>query len=124
MKNRRELARKKQARQAEFRSHQAGLRKQARKVRYSQLYLSGICPHCGGLVLRNDRFDTYFCAKCNRWLDPCNCGDADCPYCPDRPAKPSMVTPDTEGGLVTIKKLHRKGWRMQKDGRLCAPEDH
>jgi ribosomal protein S27E len=45
------------------------------------------CPACDERKIYYDRYDAYFCAVCNSWLES-NCGDPECDYCRDRPAAP------------------------------------
>jgi hypothetical protein len=35
----------------------------------------------------SDKYDAYFCGKCNSWLTP-PCGDDSCDYCSTRPLTP------------------------------------
>ncbi|MEC1177517.1 hypothetical protein P9B03_03390 [Metasolibacillus meyeri] len=45
------------------------------------------CEQCGNNKIRDDKYDAYFCATCNKWLEE-KCSDPDCYYCPQRPDKP------------------------------------
>ena len=45
------------------------------------------CPDCGSPGERNERFDAYFCPKCDVWLErPCD--DVTCAECRGRPERP------------------------------------
>jgi hypothetical protein len=41
----------------------------------------------------SDRYDAYFCATEDRWLEGA-CSDESCDYCRDRPAHPLVVALD------------------------------
>ena len=45
------------------------------------------CYKCSGGTIYYDKFDAYFCAYCNLWLEK-RCGDASCGYCASRPDRP------------------------------------
>jgi hypothetical protein len=45
------------------------------------------CNVCGINQIYFDKYDAYFCPKCNHWLEN-KCGDQDCNYCPNRPDLP------------------------------------
>jgi len=45
------------------------------------------CPACGEYKIYHDRYDAYFCARCNAWLES-QCSDPGCDYCRERPAAP------------------------------------
>jgi hypothetical protein len=45
------------------------------------------CQTCEEFQIYYDKYDAYFCPKCNKWKDS-NCGDPDCLYCNKRPLKP------------------------------------
>ena len=45
------------------------------------------CLKCDRLRIYYDRYDAYFCAECNLWLERA-CADPSCDYCCDRPATP------------------------------------
>ena len=45
------------------------------------------CDACGQIRFYCDKFDAYFCAFCNRWLETA-CSDPHCEYCKARPATP------------------------------------
>ena len=49
-----------------------------------------LCSKCGTLVSYNEQFDTYYCKKCNVWLEPA-CSDKNCEYCSKRPKKPKVT---------------------------------
>lgn len=44
------------------------------------------CPH--GDMDFNDRYDAYYCAICNIWLEPL-CDESDCPFCARIPLRPT-----------------------------------
>ena len=46
-----------------------------------------VCNRCGQPTELNWDYDARFCRRCNRWIESA-CGDVNCPYCADRPAKP------------------------------------
>lgn len=50
---------------------------------------------CGEVLCRNERFDAYFCGKCDVWLSPAcdadQCGGCDVGICTGRPEKPSQI---------------------------------
>lgn len=52
----------------------------------------GRCPTCGEDDIYHERFDAYFCAHCNAWLEA-GCSDPGCEYCADRPDRPLPVPP-------------------------------
>jgi hypothetical protein len=35
----------------------------------------------------SEKYDAYFCSKCNSWLEK-KCSDPNCYYCPNRPERP------------------------------------
>ena len=45
------------------------------------------CDECGQIRFYHDKFDAYFCAFCNRWLES-SCSDPHCSYCKARPKSP------------------------------------
>jgi hypothetical protein len=50
----------------------------------------GVCPKCNEKRIYSDKFDAYFCIKCNEWLED-QCSDPYCEYCAKRPPKPSEI---------------------------------
>jgi hypothetical protein len=61
-------------------------------VEYERWTLKGQpCPVCGDDLWYDERHDSEFCARCDDWRIK-SCGDPDCSYCRDRPARPSEVT--------------------------------
>jgi len=48
------------------------------------------CPNCHVLGEFSDIYDKFFCKKCDIWLDPHDCGNPDCEFCP-APDKPSLA---------------------------------
>ena len=92
-------------------------------------------PHCkcGRPGQRMDRYDAYFCPRCNKWLErKCRARrDSECSFCKDRPRRP----PQTEWpgySTIWISKEDRKralsimvisgpvAWAKQ-DGRYHIP---
>ena len=49
------------------------------------------CPECNECRIYYDRYDAYFCAQCNVWLES-DCADPGCDYCRDRPSMPLLAT--------------------------------
>ena len=45
------------------------------------------CPDCGKKGSYKEKYDAYFCSKCNKWLDT-KCSDITCEYCSKRPDNP------------------------------------
>ena len=45
------------------------------------------CHKCHSVVIYYDRYDAYFCAYCDIWLEK-KCGDPSCVYCTKRPERP------------------------------------
>ena len=61
------------------------------------------CPKCGSKKEYSKDYDSYFCKKCNTWLEP-HCTDQRCDFCKRRPAKPNfkefhMVSQDKVNSL-------------------------
>lgn len=48
------------------------------------------CKKCGTTNCYNEKYDAYFCSKCNKWLESV-CRDPNCDYCTERPKKPMKV---------------------------------
>lgn len=48
---------------------------------------------CKHKLKYNERFDAYYCSKCDRWQEK-ECDDKKCFFCVPRPERPSMKTPD------------------------------
>jgi hypothetical protein len=46
-----------------------------------------LCPHCSESRIYFNDYDAFFCASCNKWLEP-QCSDKTCNYCKHRPIKP------------------------------------
>jgi len=42
---------------------------------------------CGTILVYYDKYDTYFCPKCNKWTES-KCNDPSCDYCKNRPKMP------------------------------------
>lgn len=45
------------------------------------------CNHDKTTLDYSEEHDSYFCAKCNEWLEN-DCKDTKCEYCKNRPDKP------------------------------------
>ncbi len=45
------------------------------------------CKKCGDKLDYNEKYDSYYCKKCNIWLEDC-CSDPKCRFCSKRPKKP------------------------------------
>lgn len=54
---------------------------------YGQIEQEKYCSTCKFNLVYYDNFDTYFCPKCNSWIES-KCSDPSCKYCPNRPEKP------------------------------------
>lgn len=54
---------------------------------YGQLEENKFCSQCKSNLVYYDKFDTYFCPKCNSWTSS-KCSDPHCKYCPNRPEYP------------------------------------
>lgn len=54
---------------------------------YGGIQQESHCTTCKSNLIYYDRFDSYFCPKCNRWTES-KCDDPHCRYCPNRPEKP------------------------------------
>ncbi|MBB4826321.1 hypothetical protein HNO89_003580 [Sporosarcina luteola] len=54
---------------------------------YGQIEEEKYCSTCNFNLIYYDDFDTYFCPKCNNWLES-KCNDPNCKYCCNRPEKP------------------------------------
>ncbi len=46
------------------------------------------CPQCGSPNKYSAEYDTYYCEKCNLWLEE-KCDDPTCQYCNKRPNYPN-----------------------------------
>ena len=46
-----------------------------------------MCDKCLMLLDYNERWDAYYCSKCNEWVEK-QCSDAECYYCVGRPKNP------------------------------------
>lgn len=44
---------------------------------------------CGTTEVYYEKYDAYFCPKCNKWLES-GCNDPNCEFCKDRPKKPLL----------------------------------
>lgn len=51
------------------------------------LDINGRKCECGTIQVYYERYDAYFCPKCNKWIES-KCHDASCAYCKNRPEKP------------------------------------
>lgn len=45
------------------------------------------CKKCNNFIIHHEKYDAYFCAYCNEWLEE-KCGDPHCEYCKSRPDRP------------------------------------
>lgn len=54
---------------------------------YGQIEQNNFCSQCKSNLVYYDKFDTYFCPKCNSWTES-KCSDPQCKYCPSRPEYP------------------------------------
>lgn len=54
---------------------------------YGQIEQEQFCNNCKSNIVYYDDFDTFFCPKCNSWIET-KCNDSQCKYCPNRPDKP------------------------------------
>ncbi|MGY3188992.1 hypothetical protein [Lysinibacillus sp. TE18511] len=45
------------------------------------------CSKCKFNLVYYDDFDSYFCPKCNSWIES-KCSDPTCKYCSNRPETP------------------------------------
>ncbi len=45
------------------------------------------CIHCGTKRDYSEKYDSYYCSKCNHWLNII-CPDRKCEFCKDRPRYP------------------------------------
>ena len=45
------------------------------------------CLKCNTLALRSEKYDSYYCDKCNIWLEY-RCQDPQCKLCKSRPIRP------------------------------------
>jgi hypothetical protein len=52
---------------------------------------------CGWPLDYNERFDCYYCSKCNEWKEKA-CSDEKCFYCKDRPERPRKIDDDPAKG--------------------------
>ena len=54
---------------------------------------TGSCRKCNSIAEYSKKFDAYYCAKCNLWLEE-KCVDPLCKLCKQRPIRPlKPVTP-------------------------------
>jgi hypothetical protein len=51
------------------------------------------CEECEGLILYDERHDSFFCKECDKWRNKV-CEDKTCFYCVGRAEKPSMRDKD------------------------------
>jgi hypothetical protein len=49
--------------------------------------LKQFCIKCDCEAEYNEKYDCYYCIKCNIWLEP-KCGDLFCLFCKKRPTRP------------------------------------
>jgi len=53
------------------------------------------CDACNEAGKYNDQFDSYYCEKCDIWIENF-CINPTCMFCADRPEKPSLGTKENE----------------------------
>jgi hypothetical protein len=46
-----------------------------------------VCEKCSERRIYSSRYDAYFCAQCNEWMEDA-CKDPSCEFCAYRPFKP------------------------------------
>jgi hypothetical protein len=63
-----------------------------------------ICKKCKTEVSYSEKFDTYYCEKCNLWLEE-RCVDPLCKLCVTRPIRPVK-----KKAPVKKKKVYRIRW--------------
>ena len=54
---------------------------------YGHLVRKQFCSKCKFNLVYFEKFDAYFCPKCNSWTEP-TCSDPSCKYCAKRPQSP------------------------------------
>ena len=47
---------------------------------------STVCGMCGNRRIYHDKYDAFFCAQCNQWLEEA-CSDPGCEFCAARPVR-------------------------------------
>ena len=50
-----------------------------------------VCDCGNSNVVLNEKHDAYYCASCDKWLDPA-CDDDACEFCKGRVEKPSQLS--------------------------------
>lgn len=50
------------------------------------------CDVCGSDAVRNDTYDSYYCPRCEEWLEN-GCGHPACDFCSGRPEHPPLGSP-------------------------------
>jgi hypothetical protein len=53
-------------------------------------YFTTTCDKCRKSLKYNEKFDCYYCPKCNEWLEK-KCSDKACCFCSKRPDKPKVT---------------------------------
>lgn len=53
-----------------------------------------LCNICGSYQVFYTKYDSFFCPKCNIWLEA-KCDDPECIHCANRPDKPLQYTSPT-----------------------------
>ena len=48
------------------------------------------CATCKEIAIRSEKYDAYYCSKCNEWLEG-TCSDVTCNFCSKRPEKPNDI---------------------------------
>ena len=68
-----------------------------------------ICKRCSTCISYSEKFDAYYCERCNIWLEE-KCVDPLCDVCSTRPIRPIKKT------KIKTKKKNRKviEWKTKK----------
>ena len=51
--------------------------------------ISNFCNKCGSEHQYSNKYDSYYCELCNKWLEE-KCSDTECDFCAIRPNKHSQ----------------------------------
>jgi len=62
-----------------------------------------VCTKCENTITYSEKFDAYYCEKCNLWLEE-RCVDPLCKLCKQRPIRPINKS------KVTKKKVRKTKW--------------
>lgn len=63
---------------------------------YGQVDENKVCSQCNSHLVYYDKFDTYFCPKCNTWTES-KCSDPYCNYCPNTRISYAALLTDWRG---------------------------